>query len=94
LAAWRQEWEGLLAAACGMSTLETARGVYSKTFQILIHALVAARNRRSRDGVAAVAQALAAMGEPKAADMAVANIRADWPEEARASPGTSASACW
>lgn len=81
IAAWHQDWRGLVAAACGIKRLDGARGVYSKAFQILLRALIAAQNEQSRAGFTAVADVFSALGEQKAAEMALAQIRHDWPQE-------------
>ena len=81
IAAWRREWEGLVAAACGIKKLDGARGPYSRASQVLLRGLIAAQNRKSRQGVATVAKAFDSMGEHKAAQMARALSRSDWPGE-------------
>jgi hypothetical protein len=93
IAAWRQDWRGLVAAACGIKKVDGARGVNSKAFQILVRALIAAQHRQSRDGVAAVASVFNALGEPKAAAMVLAQIRSDWPEEATDPSRVAAASC-
>jgi len=84
IAAWHHDWKGLVAAACGVKRLDGARGPYSKAFQILLRALVAAQNRQSHQGVVIVAEAFGVLGEHKAAEMALAHIRSDWPAETEA----------
>jgi hypothetical protein len=84
LSAWHQDWEGLLAAACGIRGLDRENGPYSKSFQILLRALIAAQDKQSRQAMTAVAKAFALMGEHRAADMALAQIRSDWPAETEA----------
>ena len=41
-AVWRDDWAGLLAAACGIKKLERERGPYSSTNAVLLRAMVAA----------------------------------------------------
>lgn len=81
IAAWRQDWDGLVAAACGIYRLDGINGPYSKAFAILIRATTAADFRKSRRGIATVAQAFAAIGADKAAKAALARIQPDWPDE-------------
>jgi hypothetical protein len=84
IASWRKDWEGLVAAACGFKRLDRAEGPYSKTFAILLRAMIAAESKQSRSGIASVAKAFTALREPKAASMALARVRPDWPAEAEA----------
>jgi hypothetical protein len=82
IASWRRDWEGLVAAACGFKRLDRAEGPYSKTFAILVRAMIAAESKQSRSSMASVAKAFTALGEPKAASMALARVRPEWPAEA------------
>jgi hypothetical protein len=81
LAAWKDDWEGLVAAGCGINRLDGAAGLYSNTHRILVRAMTAAESRQSRTGILMVARTFRAMGEHKAAVMALARVREDWPEE-------------
>src|SRR5918999_4682884 len=36
MAFWRQDWEGLVSAACGINRLDGVPGPYSKAFSILL----------------------------------------------------------
>ena len=65
LASWREDWGGLLAAACGMKMLDNESSPYSNVHTILVRAMMAAESRESRAGIAAVARAFAAMGQDK-----------------------------
>jgi hypothetical protein len=93
IASWEQDWEGLVAAACGIKRLDGAARPYSKTHSILIRATAAAEVKQSRAGIAAVARAFTAIGETKAVSMVLQRIRPDWPEENRPS-GTHSAECW
>lgn len=93
LASWRDDWQGLLAAACGMKKLDNSVGSFFNTHTILVRAMMAAESRRSRAGISAVAQAFSVIGEEAAASMVLARVGTDWPEEAESSPGVPA-ACW
>ena len=81
LAVWRDDWAGLLAAACGTKTLERQRGPYSSTNALLLRAMVAAEKRQSRSGLVAVAKAFAALGEDNVASMVLSRVGKDWVEE-------------
>jgi hypothetical protein len=75
IASSQQDWEGLVAAACGMQRLDGAEGPYSKTFAILVRAVMAAESKQSRAGIAAVAGVFTAFGEDKVASMVATRIR-------------------
>jgi hypothetical protein len=94
IASSQQDWEGLVAAACGMQRLDGAAGPHSRAFAILIRAAMAAESRQSRAGIAAVAGVFAAFGQDKAASMVATRIRPDWPEELLDSPSVAALGCW
>jgi hypothetical protein len=94
IASWQQDWEGLIAAACGIKKLDGAEGPYSKTFAILVRAMTAAENKQSRVGISAVARAFTTIGEHKAASMVSSRIRPDWPQETRALGDPVAVDCW
>jgi hypothetical protein len=94
IASSQQDWEGLVAAACGMQRLDGTEGAYSKTFAILVRAVMAAESRQSRAGIATVAGVFAALGQDKAASMVSSRIRPDWPEELPDSSSVGAVGCW
>ena len=94
IASSRQDWEGLVAAACGIKKFDGVEGPYSKTFAILMRATMAAESRQSRAGIAAVARVFAAVGQDKAASMVSSRIRPDWPEGLLDSSTTVAVGCW
>ena len=77
-AVWRDDWAGLLAAACGIKKLERERGPYSSTNALLLRAMVAAEKRQSRSGLVAVAKAFAALGDDKVASMVLSRIGTKW----------------
>jgi hypothetical protein len=83
IASWREDWGGLVAAACGLHRLDGTYGPYSKAFSILIRATLAAQSRRSRRGIATVARALTAIDANKAATAVLARIQPDWPDETK-----------
>ena len=93
-AVWRDDWAGLLAAACGIKTLERERGPYSSTNALLLRAMVVAENRQSRSGLVAVAKAFAALGEDKVASMVLSLVGKDWVEETNDSADIVSPGCW
>jgi hypothetical protein len=82
IASWRKDWDGLVAAACGINRLDGTDGPYSKAFSILIRASVEAEARRSRRAMATVAKAFVIIGAEKAATAVLARIKPNWPDEA------------
>lgn len=94
LAVWRDDWAGLLAAACGIKKLEREKGNYSSTNALLLRAMVAAEKRQSRLGLVAVARAFAALGEDKVSSMVLSRIGKNWVEETNESADIVSSSCW
>jgi hypothetical protein len=94
LAVWRDDWAGLLAAACGVKKLEREKGPYSSTNALLLRAMVAAEKRQSRSGLVAVAKAFAALGDNKVAPMVLSRIGKNWVEETNHSADTVSPSCW
>ena len=90
-AVWRDDWAGLLAAACGIEQLERERGPYSPANALLLRAMVAAEKRQSQSGLVAVAKAFAALGEDKVASMVLSLVGSKKPNDSAeiVSPG-----CW
>ena len=93
LAVWRDDWAGLLAAACGVKKLERERGPYSSTNALLLRAMVAAEKRQSRLGLVAVAKAFAALGEDKMASMVLSRNGKNWVEETNDSADIVSPGC-
>jgi hypothetical protein len=93
-AVWRDDWAGLLAAACGIKKLKKERGPYSSTNALLLHAMVAAENKQSRAGFVTVAKAFTALGEDKMASMVLSRIPKNWVEETNESPEIVSPSCW
>jgi hypothetical protein len=94
LASWREDWGGLLVAACGMKLLDNSSGPYFNVHTTLVRAMMAGESRQSRAGIVAVARAFAAMGNDEAASMALGRIQTDWPEEMHDSTNAHAGSCW
>ena len=93
-AVWRDDWAGLLAAACGIKQLERERGPYSSANALLLRAMVAAEKRQSQSGLVAVAKAFAALGEDKVASMVLSLVGKDWVEETNDSADIVSPGCW
>ena len=94
LSAGRDDWAGLLAAACGMKKLERQRGRRSETTVLLLKAMAAAKAQQSRSGLAAVAQAFTALGQDQVAAMVLSQSGQGWVEET-SNPANSVSLdCW
>jgi hypothetical protein len=94
LSAWRDEWAGLLTAACGMKKLERQTGRHSETNALLLNAMVVAKMRQSRSGLVAVAKAFTALGQDKVASMVLSHAGKDWVEEANNSADVVSPGCW
>jgi hypothetical protein len=92
IAAWKEEWEGLIAAACGFTKLDGAPGPYSRSLTILFRAAMIAENKQSRQAMVTIAQAVQVMGKHEAASKIMARIRSDWPQEMQAD--ASAPGCF
>ena len=80
IASWTDDWTGILAAACGLKKLERPRDNYFATRTTLVRAMIAAQNQRSAQGLHAVADAFAGIGELDAAALARSRIPMDAPE--------------
>jgi hypothetical protein len=93
LAVWRDDWAGLLAAACGIKKLERERGPYSSTNALLLRAMVAAEKRQSRSGLVAVAKAFAALGEDNVASMVLSRVGKNWVEKTNESADIVSPGC-
>jgi hypothetical protein len=93
-AVWRDDWAGLLAAACGTKKVEREGGPYSSTNGLLLRAMVAAEKRQSRSGLVAVTKAFAALGEDKVASMVLSLVGKDWVEETDSSADIVSPGCW
>jgi hypothetical protein len=94
LAGWKEDWAGLLAAACGMKKLDRDSGPHSATHALVLRAAVAAETRQNRSGLAAVATAFAALGENKAASRLSSRVHKDWITETSDSSGVFSPDCW
>jgi hypothetical protein len=94
LAVWRDDWLGLLAAACGVKNLERERGPYSSTNALLLRAMVTAEKKQSRSGLVAIAKAFAALGEDKVASMVLSRIGKEWVEGNNDSADIVSPGCW
>ena len=94
LADWREDWEGLIAVACGIYKLDKQKGHYSPTNQLLLRAMIAAETKQNQSGMIAVAKAFEGLGEDKVASMVVSRIQKDWPENITDSAHALSLGCW
>ena len=94
LSVWRDDWAGLLVAACGTQKLERERGLYSSTNVLLLRAMVAGEKKQSRSALVAVAKAFAANGQDKVSSMVLSHIGKDWIEETSDSADIVSPGCW
>ncbi len=94
LSGQRDDWAGLLAAACGMKKLERQRGRHSETNGLLLKAMSAAKTRQSPSGLVAVASAFSSLGHDSVASMVLSHARADWIEQTNNSADAVWLDCW
>jgi hypothetical protein len=78
----RKDWEGLVAAACGINKLDSVNQSYSKALSILFRAATTAEYAQSRRGLVAVAKSLSLLGSDEAAAAVVTRVQPGWPNEA------------
>jgi hypothetical protein len=81
LAAWQDDWSGLLAAACGLQKIDKDSSPYSASRAFLLRAMMAAEAKQSREGLEAVARAFSALGAPESAAMARSRVSGKWPAQ-------------
>jgi hypothetical protein len=93
-ASWDEDWQGLLAAACGMKKVDGPARAHANTYSILVRAMTVAESARSRAGLQAVSGALSAIGENEVAASLLARARPEWPEEAPPPRDSAAADCW
>jgi len=93
-AAWRDDWAGLLAAACGINKLEKRTVRYSPRESLLLRAMTAAEKKQSRAGITAVGKAFTLLGEHELASIALSRIGKLWPAEDNDITDTALSDCW
>ncbi|HKY09544.1 MAG TPA: hypothetical protein VJQ55_14935 [Candidatus Binatia bacterium] len=86
IASWTDDWSGILAAACGLKTVEAPRDNYFATRTALVRAMIAAESRRSAAGLHEVAGAFAAIGEHNAAAAVRRRIKTAAWENSEANP--------
>ncbi|HEX2225861.1 MAG TPA: hypothetical protein VHM64_01890 [Candidatus Binatia bacterium] len=82
IATWRDDWAGLVAAACGIYRLDGVEGPYSKPYALLVRAALIAERAKSRRGIDIVTRAFALIGAEKAAQAVSGRSRPNWPDEA------------
>ena len=72
------DWEGLLAVACGLQKMGDSLEPGTNSHTVLIRAMVAAQRKESAEGLQAVATAFKATGE-WFAFLALSRIQESWP---------------
>ena len=82
VAYWQKDWEGLIAAACGINKLDGASRPHSRALTILFRASTTAERAQSRRGLATVAKSFSLLGSDEAASAVLARIQPSWPNEA------------
>ena len=82
VANWRDDWAGLVAAACGIYRLDGVGGPYAKPYALLVRAALVAERVGSRRGIGTVTRAFALIGAEKAAQAVLGRSRPNWPDEA------------
>jgi hypothetical protein len=93
-AASRDDWAGLLAAACGLVKLKQEKTPYSAIDALLFRAMAAAEKKQSRTGLVAVAKAFALLGNNRWAAIALSRVRKNWTTENNRSADLVPSGCW
>ena len=78
----RKDWEGLIAAACGINKLDGVNRLNSRALAILFRASTTAERAQSRRGLTAVAKSLSLLGSDEAASAVLSRIQTSWPDEA------------
>ena len=82
VAYWRKDWEGLIAAACGINKLDGVSRPHSRALAILFRASTTAERAQSRRGLATVAKSFSLLGSDEAASAVLGLIQPSWPDEA------------
>lgn len=82
VAYWQKDWEGLIAAACGITKLDGVSRPRSRALAILFRASTTAERAQSRRGLATVAKSFSLLGSNEAASAVLARIQPSWPNEA------------
>jgi hypothetical protein len=94
IASWKQEWEGLIAAACGFKRLDGAPGPYSKSLTVLLRATMIAENKQSRQAMVTISEAFRVIGKHEAASKIMDRVRSGSPEEMQEPANTGAPGCF
>ena len=81
VAYWRNDWQGLVAAACRINGLDGVSRPYSKSLAILFRAATTAELVQSRQGLATVAKSFSLLGSDEAATAILGRVQPNWPYE-------------
>ena len=77
----RQDWEGLVAAACRINKLDGINRRPSKALSILFRTSTTAERAQSYRGVATVGLTLSMLGSDEAASAVLDRIQPNWPND-------------
>jgi len=94
IASWQEDWEALLAVACGMKKLDSVGGPSGTSYTLLLRAVLAAESKQSRAGIYAVAKAFTAIGEHYSASAALSRVKKGWPEAKEEVQENTFTDCW
>jgi len=94
VASWREDWRGLLAAACGIKKLDNVGDSFVTVHTLLVRAMLAAESKQSRAGIYAVAKAFTAIGEHNSASAALSRVKKGWPEDKEEVQENTFTDCW
>ncbi|HKY08642.1 MAG TPA: hypothetical protein VJQ55_10385 [Candidatus Binatia bacterium] len=90
VAYWRQDWEGLVAAACRINRLDGIKQPHGRPLAMLFRASAIAERAQSSQGLEIVAKSLAMLGSAEAAAVTRARIQPSWSNHATTAGALSA----
>ena len=93
LASAADDWQGLLAVACGLQKLGDSLEPSMNSHAMLMRAMVAAHRKHSTEGLQAVAMAFRVSGE-WFASLALSRIQESWPSRSRMARELGGETCW
>jgi hypothetical protein len=95
IASLRQDWEGLLAAACGMNKLGGLDAYSIEIHTLLAGAVLAAENKQSKAGMHAVSKAFAMIGEDGLGSAILSRVQESWVDQTNRSLSEAVwGSCW
>jgi hypothetical protein len=93
LASAADDWQGLLAVACGLQKLGDSLEPSMNSHTMLIRAMMAAHRKHSSEGLEAVATAFRVTGE-WFASLALSRIQESWPSKSWMARELEGESCW